>query len=97
MITKVNLIREIAGPLDSDLESEMHPLTIFEELSPHLRVATAVLPFAVSILLRLLFGKNRLFDLLISVATAWFAINVFLAPYSARMQEDLRHLRAVLP
>jgi len=31
---------------------------IFEDLSPHARVATAVLPFVAAVLLRLVLGKN---------------------------------------
>ena len=63
-----------------------------EELSPHARVATAVLPFVLAIVLRIILGRNRLTRLLISASTAWFTINVLLAPYSAGMRQDLMDL-----
>jgi len=67
---------------------------IFEELSPHARVATAVLPFGVAMLLRLFLGKNWLTGLLISLSTTWFAINVLMAPLSQGMQSDLFDVRS---
>jgi hypothetical protein len=74
----------------------MLSVRILEELSPHVRLATAVLPFAVAMLLRLAMGRSRLAGVLISLSTAWFALNVFVAPYSPAMQQDLMRLRAVL-
>jgi hypothetical protein len=71
------------------------PLRILEELSPHARVATAVAPFAVTMLVRLIFGRSRATGILISVTTLWFAINVLLAPYSAGMRQDIMDLRYV--
>ena len=73
----------------------MHPTTVLQELSPYARVSTAVVPFVSAILLRVVFGKNRLTRLLLSVSTTWFAINVLMAPYSAGMQEDLHNLRSM--
>ncbi|MGA2268556.1 MAG: hypothetical protein ABSH44_08820 [Bryobacteraceae bacterium] len=68
--------------------------SLFEDLSPHARVATAVLPFVAAVLLRLILGKNRLTRVLISLSTTWFAINVLMAPFSERMQRDILDLRS---
>jgi hypothetical protein len=68
--------------------------SIFEELSPHARVATAVLPFVAAILLRLILGKSRLTQVLVSVSTTWFAINVLLAPLSQGMRRDILDVRS---
>jgi hypothetical protein len=62
---------------------------IFDHLSPHARVATAVTPFVVAILIRLLLGRNKLTRGLLSASTVWFVINVLMAPYSERMRQDL--------
>jgi hypothetical protein len=69
--------------------------SILEDLSPHARVATAVAPFVLAILLRFLFGSNRLTRVLLSLSTVWFAVNVLLAPFSARMQQDILQLRGI--
>jgi hypothetical protein len=69
--------------------------SIFDDLSPHARVATAVAPFVLAILLRFLFGSNRLTRVLLSLSTVWFAINVLLAPFSTRMQQDILQLRGI--
>jgi hypothetical protein len=74
----------------------MLPLGIFESLSPHARVATAITPFVLAIALRLILGKNRVTRILLSVSTTWFAINILLAPYSASMRRDLDHLRVIV-
>jgi hypothetical protein len=66
--------------------------TILDDLSPYARVATAIAPFLAAIVLRLLFGKNRVTRILLSISTTWFAINILLAPYSASMRRDLNHL-----
>jgi hypothetical protein len=42
---------------------------------------------------RLIFGKNRVTRALLSISTIWFALNVFLAPYSNGMRQDLVNLR----
>ncbi|SPF53606.1 hypothetical protein SBA4_5740003 [Candidatus Sulfopaludibacter sp. SbA4] len=68
-------------------------LSLLEDLSPHARVATAVAPFAIAIALRVVLGRNRLTRMLISLGTMWFAINVLMAPYSARMTQDIRDLQ----
>jgi hypothetical protein len=66
--------------------------TIFDELSPHLRVATAVAPFLVAMVMRLLLGGNALTRWIITLSTVWFAANVLMAPYSAGMRQDIRNL-----
>jgi hypothetical protein len=69
-------------------------LSIFEDLSPHARVATAVLPFVAAMLLRLILGKNRLTQVLVSMSTTWFAVNVLLAPLSDGMRRDILDVRS---
>jgi hypothetical protein len=71
----------------------MSPGTIFDRLSPYARVVTAITPFLAAIVLRLIFGKNRVTRALLSVGTIWFAVNVFMAPYSYGMRQDLQNLR----
>ena len=72
------------------------PGAILDRLSPYARVVTAVVPFLAAIVLRLMFGKNRMTRALLSISTMWFAANVFMAPYSYSMRQDLLNLgRAV--
>ncbi len=66
---------------------------LFEHVTPYARVATAIAPFLLAIVLRLIFGKNQVTRVLLSVSTIWFALNVFMAPYSYGMQQDLINLR----
>jgi hypothetical protein len=73
----------------------MAPLSIVEHLSPHARVATAVLPFAIALMLRLVMGRSRLTGILLTLATVWFAANVLLAPYSAGMQQDIQNVHSL--
>jgi hypothetical protein len=68
--------------------------SIFEDLSPHARVVTAVLPFVVAMVLRFILGKNRVTHVLLSVSTTWFAINVLMTPFSEGMRRDILDLRA---
>jgi hypothetical protein len=70
------------------------PADIFEDLSPHARVATAVLPFVAVVLLRLVLGNNRLTRALISLSTTWFVVNVLMAPFSEGMRRDILDLRS---
>ena len=72
----------------------MLPASLFEDLSPHARVATAVLPSVAAMLLRLVLGKNRLTRVLISFSATWFAINVWMAPLSEGMRRDILDLRS---
>ncbi len=64
----------------------------FDELTPYARVSTALIPFLVAILLRLLMGKNRFTGTVLSLATMWFAINVLLAPYASGMRREILNL-----
>jgi len=70
-------------------------LSLLEDLSPHARVATAVTPFVMAMLLRVVLGRNRLTRMLVSLSTMWFAINVLVAPYSERMTQDIRNLQYI--
>ena len=58
-------------------------------LSPQARVATAVAPFVAAVVLRLILGKGRFTRIGISVATVWFVVNVLIAPYSPKMQQEI--------
>jgi hypothetical protein len=69
-------------------------LSFWEELSPHTRVATAILPFVLAVVLRIVLGRNRLTRTLVSVGTMWFVMNILMAPYSVRMQQDIHELRS---
>jgi hypothetical protein len=68
------------------------PATILDDLSPHLRVATAIAPFVIAVALRLILGGNSLTRWMFTLSTVWFAVNVLLAPYSAGMRQDIRNL-----
>ena len=70
----------------------MFPASIFDDWTPHARVATAVAPFVIASVLRIALGKNRLTRALISMSTVWFTINVLMAPYSAHMRQDLMNV-----
>jgi hypothetical protein len=74
----------------------MHLGRLFEHLSPYARVVTATTPFLLAIVCRLILGKNRLTRVLLSVSTVWFAVNVFMAPYSYGMRQDLVNLRRAM-
>jgi hypothetical protein len=74
----------------------MPPGRILEALGPYAGAATALAPVAISVALRLIFGKNRATTALLAAATAWFAANVLMTPYSSRMQQDIATLRATL-
>ena len=63
-----------------------------DSFSPHARVATALIPFLVALVLRLLFGKNQVTRIALSVATLWFAVNVMMAPYSVEMRQEILNL-----
>jgi uncharacterized membrane protein len=60
-----------------------------DELTPDMKVATAVAPFVIAMLLRLLLGRTQFTRWTIMISTMWFAINVLLAPYSAGVRQDL--------
>jgi hypothetical protein len=75
----------------------MSPGDIFNDLTPHARVVTAVLPFVIALSVRLVLGNNLLTRWLISLSVMWFAANILMAPYSAGMRQDIRNLRTLLP
>lgn len=70
----------------------MEPERLFEELTPQLRVAVAVAPFVVALVMRVILGRSQLTRWLVTLSTMWFAINVLLAPYSTGMRQDLMRL-----
>lgn len=70
----------------------MPPGNFIDQLSPHARVATALIPFIGAIVLRLVLGKNRVTRVVLSLATMWFAINVLMAPYSMEMRREIFNL-----
>lgn len=63
--------------------------TPLDGLTPDARVGTALVPFVVAILLRLLLGRTQLTRWSVLIGTMWFAINVLLAPYSEGVRQDL--------
>ena len=66
--------------------------SFFQGLSPYARVATAVIPFAIAIAFRLAFGRSRATDIMLTIATCWFAVNVAIAPYSVELQQELHQV-----
>jgi hypothetical protein len=60
--------------------------------TPEMQVMTAVIPFAVAMLLRLILGRTQLTRWAVTVGTMWFAFNVLLAPYSMGIRQDLLEL-----
>jgi hypothetical protein len=73
------------------------PENLLEDLSPTARVITAVFPFIVAIMLRLLMGRSRTAGWLITLGTVWFAVNILMAPLSAPVRHDIRSLGRYLP
>jgi hypothetical protein len=70
--------------------------SLLNHLSPYARILTAVMPFLLAIAIRLLYGRNRVTHVLLSISTMWFAVNLLLTPYSAGMQRDLARVRVWL-
>jgi hypothetical protein len=68
---------------------------LLDQLTPNARVATAAAPFAAALIMRIAFGRNRFTRWIVTVATTWFAINVLMAPYSARMRQDILELMSL--
>jgi hypothetical protein len=66
--------------------------SFFQALSPFARVGTAVVPFLIAIVVRLALGRSRATDILITVTTCWFVVNVLIAPFSIEMQQDLHQV-----
>ena len=65
---------------------------IFDALTPHARVITAVTPFLLAMLVRLVTGRTRFSGYALSASTMWFLVNVLLAPYSRSMTDDIQSL-----
>lgn len=65
---------------------------LFDALSPHARVVTAVTPFAVAMLARFVTGRNTFTRYAVSASTLWFLVNILLAPYSRGMTDDIRQI-----
>jgi hypothetical protein len=57
----------------------------FEELPADARVAVAILPFLLALVMRLLFGKNRFTQTILWLATMWFTLSVVMAPFSLEL------------
>jgi hypothetical protein len=72
------------------------PTGIFESFSPHVRVATALVPFLLALVLRLVMGKSYFTRAALSLSTMWFAINVLLAPFAADLRQEIFNLAARL-
>jgi hypothetical protein len=68
----------------------------FAALGAYTRVTTALAPFALAMLLRAAFGRNRFTGWLLSISTMWFLLNVLLAPYSPGMREDFQSIQSLL-
>ena len=66
--------------------------SLVDAISPHARVATALIPFLGAIVLRLIVGKNAFTRAALSIATMWFAINVLLAPYSVELRREILNI-----
>lgn len=75
------------------VHSIVFPGRLLEDLTPHARVVTAVVPFVSALFFRLLTGRSRLASILISASVTWFAINVLVAPLSFDMQQDLMRVQ----
>lgn len=68
----------------------MPPGDFLQKIGPYARISTAVAPLAIAAILRLLFGKNRLTGLLLTLGATWLVVCVLIAPFSGTMQQDLR-------
>src|SRR5215470_14302505 len=72
--------------------SPVSPGSLLDQLSPYARVATAVTPFCLAIVARIVWGKSQTMSWLISLSTVWFVVNVLMAPYSAGLRQELQNL-----
>ena len=70
---------------------------LFQSLGHDARVATAVAPFLLALACRVMFGGTRVTHWMTALGAAWFVVNVFLAPYSPQMRQDILRLRGWLP
>jgi hypothetical protein len=64
----------------------------FGELTPLSQVAAAVSPFILAMILRWMFGRRRWTEVLVTVATSWFFVNVLIAPYAVELQRGLHEI-----
>ena len=60
-----------------------------DSFTPDERVAVAVAPFVLGLLLRQLLGRTQFTRCGTAFGTMWFTINVLLAPYSAGVRQEL--------
>lgn len=70
---------------------------LWNDFSPSAQVAIAVIPFAIAIAGRLIYGRTRTASWMVTLSTVWFAINVLMAPYSAGMRQGLLNLARYVP
>ncbi len=67
--------------------------SVLEQAGQYARFYSAIGPFAIASVARLIAGGNRITRGLLSASVVWFTLNVLFAPYSAGMQQDLENLR----
>lgn len=66
--------------------------SLFAALDPYARVITAVVPFVIALVLRLAFGRRRMTDVLLTLATSWFVVNIVIAPFALEMRQGLHEM-----
>jgi len=66
---------------------------LFDFLIAHAGLMSAIAPILVAIALRIFFGGGRVTNVLVSLATVWFTVNVLATPYSFAMQQDIERVR----
>ena len=69
----------------------------WDDFSPSTQVAIAVIPFVIAIAGRVIYGRTRTASWMVTLATAWFAFNVLMAPYSAGMRQSIFNLARLVP
>jgi len=68
------------------------PGNLVQGLSSYARLATAVLPFLLTIVFRMLWGKSRATGWLFTFSLVWFVVSMMTAPYSADLRQELVNL-----
>ncbi len=58
-------------------------------VSPGQKVITALIPFVAASLLRLMYGRSRTTEVLLTIGTSWFLVNVLITPFEAEIQRVL--------
>jgi hypothetical protein len=53
----------------------------FEHYLPHLQAYSAAIPVIGAILLRVLLGRSKFIEVLLTLTTLWFAVNVMVEPF----------------